>query len=114
MNGDPLDLYCQYISRIIDIPPSTSPLDNGVLSLLEEAARRFCGEPCFKNERSYVRIWLEYASLVPSNAAEKILAFMLANNVGIVWPHLYEEYALTLEQNNKCVSLSLTFRVLVN
>lgn len=105
MNGNPLDIYCRYIRWTLDTYPTVPSSEYGLLALLEESARRFCGELCFENSRAYVRIWLEYAGLVGSGAAERIFAFMLANNIGLVWPHLYEEYALTLERNSKCVPL---------
>jgi checkpoint serine/threonine-protein kinase len=100
-NNDPLDTYCRYIGWIIETSSSIPSSDNGLLTLLEETARAFCGEPCIESDRAYVRVWLDYASLVSPPAADQIYAFMLANNIGSTFPHPYELYALSLERQQK-------------
>ncbi len=99
IDGDPLEPYCQYVKWINDNYPSGSSSESGLLTVLEEATRTFCDSPRYKNESKYVHLWMEYANLVEQT--ERVYAFMLANDIGSNWPHLYQEYALVLERNGK-------------
>ncbi|KAF8340360.1 uncharacterized protein EI90DRAFT_3035307 [Cantharellus anzutake] len=97
IDGDPLEPYCQYVKWINDNYPSGSSSESGLLPVLEEATRKFCDSPRYKNESKYVHLWMEYANLVEQT--ERVYAFMLANDIGSNWPHLYQQYALLLERN---------------
>lgn len=103
-DDDPIDVYCQYVGWIMNNYPSGSSSESGLLSVLEEATRRFSSEPVYENDKRYVRLWMEYANLVEQ--AERVYAFMLANDIGSKWPHVYEEYALILERNKKYTTSS--------
>lgn len=98
-DGDPMEAYCEYITWIIDNYPSGSSSESGLLAILEEATRRFSEEAAYKNDPRYARLWMEYANLVEQS--ERVYAYMLANDIGTVYPHMYEEYALILERNRK-------------
>jgi len=98
-DDDPVDLYCQYVGWIMNSYPSGSSSESGLITVLEEATRRFSDEPVYKNDKRYVRLWIEYANIVEQS--ERVYAFMLANDIGSLWPHVYEEYALILERNKK-------------
>ena len=99
IDGDPLEPYCQYVKWINDNYPSGISSESGLLAVLEEATRKFCDSPRYKNESKYVHLWMEYANLVEQT--ERVYAFMLANDIGSNWPHLYQQYALVLERNGK-------------
>lgn len=101
LDGDPLEPYCQYVKWIRDNYPSGSSSESGLLIILEEATRKFCEAPLYKNDRRYVHLWMEYANLVEQS--ERVYAFMIANDIGSGWPHPYEEFALILERNGKLV-----------
>jgi hypothetical protein len=98
-DGDPLEPYYQYIKWITDNYPSGSSSESGLLCILEEATRKFCEAPVYKNDRKYVHLWMEYANLVEQS--DRVYAFMIANDIGTNWPQTYEEYALVLERNGK-------------
>lgn len=100
---DPLLFYCQYVQWIMDNYPSGSSSESGLLNILEEATRSFCGKDVYKNDERYVKLWIEYANLV--EGSERVFAFMLANDIGseFAWP--YEEFATVLERNKKYVRL---------
>lgn len=96
---DPVEPYWQYVVWIMDNYPSGMSKDSGLLYVLEEATRRFYEFGAFKNDKIYVRLWMEYANLIEQS--ERVYSFMLANDIGSEWPHVYEEYALVLERNRK-------------
>ena len=98
-DDDPVDVYCQYVGWIMNNYPSGSSSESCLITVLEEATRRFSDELVYKNDKRYVRLWMEYANLVEQS--ERVYASMLANDIGSSWPHVYEEYALVLERNKK-------------
>lgn len=102
IDGDPLDAYTQYIKWTMDNYPSGSSSESGLLALLEEATRKFSKDAGYKNDRRYVKVWMDYANLVEQS--ERVYAYMFANDIGSIFVLPYEEYALVLERNGKSVS----------
>ena len=96
---DPLAFYCQYVGWIMDNYPEGSSTESGLLTVLEEATRRFCGKEVYKDDERYIKLWIEYANLVEQS--ERVFAFMLANDIGSVFPTPYEEFAVILERNKQ-------------
>ncbi|KAF8309919.1 hypothetical protein DL93DRAFT_2141052 [Clavulina sp. PMI_390] len=111
-DDEALDLYCQYVGWIMDNYPSGSSTESGLLGVLEDATRRFAQEPIYKNDRRYIRLWMEYANLIEQS--DRVYAFMLANEIGWAWPHVYEEYALILERNGNLSKADQIYRLAIN
>jgi len=96
---DPLEAYVQFVKWTIDSYPAGKSSDSGLVPLLELATRTFKDYPIYKNDFRYLNLWFQYANVVAK--PQLIYAYLLANDVGIWYSQLYEEYAAVLERDGK-------------
>ena len=96
---DPLAPYCSYVQWTTENYPSGSSSESGLFALLEEVTRKFHADDEYKYDRRYVKLWLQYAHL--SEHSQRVLAYMIANDIGTMQATPYEEYAEVLERNGK-------------
>lgn len=105
---DPLAAYESFIKWTIDnYPPHLIP-KSGLLELLEEAARQFKGDPAYKGDLRYTKLWMQYAAYVDDerqHTAIPVYKFLIQNDIGTVYAQVYEEYAAALERAKRCVGV---------
>ncbi|KAH9972845.1 hypothetical protein BGW80DRAFT_1312878 [Lactifluus volemus] len=97
---DPLELYDRFVKWIFDKYPREHFASSGLVELLEEATRRYNGDPSYKSDLRYLKLWTLYASLVDKPSA--VYKFILTNGIGTVYALLFEDYALALERDGRC------------
>lgn len=99
---DPLAVYQEFIQWTLENYADRDP-ESGLVELLEEATRAFKTDPLVKNDVRYLKIWSLYAQQMDRPGAIGIYAYLVANDIGISYAALYEEYANLLEQDGRCV-----------
>lgn len=99
---DPLALYEEFVKWTIDNYPGQLINHSGLLELLEEATRQFIDDPAYKGDLRYLKLWLLFASHVEDPTA--IYAFLMSNDIGVVYAQVFEEYATALERKGRCVT----------
>lgn len=98
---DPLALYDRFVKWIFDKYPREHLASSGLIEQLEEATRRYMDDSSYKSDLRYLKLWTLYASLVDKPSA--VYKFILTNGIGTVYALLFEDYALTLERDGRCV-----------
>ncbi|KAG0818056.1 hypothetical protein G6F62_004113 [Rhizopus arrhizus] len=93
---DPLAIYLDYINWTIEMYPFN---DIQLLGLLKDATSRFVNEIRYRHDPRYLKMWLEYASLV--NDPGDIYSYLMSKGIGQTLALFYEEYANCLEENQK-------------
>jgi checkpoint serine/threonine-protein kinase len=103
---DPLALYDSFVKWIFAEYPREHLASSGLIELLEEATRRYKGDSSYKSDLRYLKLWRLYASLVDKPSV--VYKFILTNGIGTVYALLFEDYALALERDGRCVMNSST------
>ena len=98
---DPLALYDSFVKWIFAEYPREHLASSGLIELLEEATRRYKSDSSYKSDLRYLKLWTLYASLVDKPSV--VYKFILTNGIGTVYALLFEDYALTLERDGRCV-----------
>jgi checkpoint serine/threonine-protein kinase len=98
---DPLALYDRFVKWIFDEYPREHLASSGLVEQLEEATRRYKDDSSYKSDLRYLKLWTLYASLVDKPSV--VYKFILTNGIGTVYALLFEDYALTLERDGRCV-----------
>ena len=98
---DPLALYDRFVKWIFDEYPREHLASSGLIEQLEEATRRYKDDSSYKSDLRYLKLWTLYASLVDKPSV--VYKFILTNGIGTVYALLFEDYALTLERDGRCV-----------
>ncbi len=98
---DPLALYDRFVKWIFDEYPREHLASSGLIELLEEATRRYKDDSSYKSDLRYLKLWTLYASLVDKPSV--VYKFILTNGIGTVYALLFEDYALALERDGRCV-----------
>jgi len=98
---DPLALYDRFVKWIFDKYPREHLASSGLIEQLEEATRRYKDDSSYKSDLRYLKLWMLYASLVDKPSV--VYKFILTNGIGTVYALLFEDYALTLERDGRCV-----------
>lgn len=98
---DPLALYDQFIKWIFDKYPQEYLGSSGLLETVEEATRRYKDDSSYKSDLRYLKMWCLFASLVDKPSV--VYKFVLSHGIGTVYALLYEDYALALERDGRCV-----------
>jgi checkpoint serine/threonine-protein kinase len=98
---DPLALYDNFVKWIFNEFPREHLPSSGLVELLEEATRRYKDDSSYKSDLRYLKLWTLYASLVDKPSV--VYKFILTNGIGTVYALLFEDYALTLERDGRCV-----------
>ncbi len=98
---DPLALYDRFVKWIFDEYPREHLPSSGLIEQLEEATRRFKDDSSYKGDLRYLKLWTLYASLADKPSV--VYKFILTNGIGTVYALLFEDYALTLERDGRCV-----------
>lgn len=101
-NEDPLSAYATLVYWTIEQYPQGHSAESGILELLEEATRTLKDDQRYKEDLRYLKLWVLYANYIERPTI--IYAFLLANNIGTSHAILYEEYAIVLERDGRCVS----------
>ncbi|SRR6266404_5968468 len=104
---DPLNLYDGFVKWVFDNYPSEHLASSGLIELLEEATRRYKDDLSYKGDIRYLKLWTLYASLVDKPSV--VFRFILTNGIGTAYALLFEEYALTLERDERygsCLHIS--------
>lgn len=102
---DPLALYDRFVKWIFAEYPREHLASSGLIELLEEATRRYKSDSSYKSDLRYLKLWTLYASLVDKPSV--VYKFILTNGIGTVYALLFEDYALTLERDGRCVIIVL-------
>lgn len=102
-DDDPLEAYCRLVYWTVENYPQGHSAESGLLELLEEATRvlKDNRDGRWRGEMRYLKLWLLYASYVERPTV--IYRFLIANDIGIEFSLLYEEYAAVLERDGRCV-----------
>ncbi len=102
-DDDPLEAYCRLVYWTVENYPQGHSAESGLLELLEESTRvlKDNRDGRWRGEMRYLKLWLLYASYVERPTV--IYRFLIANDIGIDFSLLYEEYAAVLERDGRCV-----------
>lgn len=100
-----LPAYAHLVNWTVEHYPQGHSAESGILELLEEATRVLKERKGCKGDARYLRLWVMYARYV--DRPEVIYEYLLANDIGTSWAALYEEYAMVLERDGRCVALCL-------
>ncbi|RDB26141.1 Checkpoint serine/threonine-protein kinase bub1 [Hypsizygus marmoreus] len=106
---DPLAVYDQFVQWTLKIYGKDDP-DSGLLELLERATREFKGDPLYKTDLRYLKLWSLYAGLMKRPGAIEIYAYLLGNDIGTSYSMLYEGYAALLEADGRRQDAELIYR----
>ncbi|KAG7448808.1 uncharacterized protein BT62DRAFT_1074343 [Guyanagaster necrorhizus] len=100
-DDDPLEAYCRLVYWTVENYPQGHSAESGLLELLEEATRvlKDNRDGRWRGEMRYLKLWLLYASYVERPTI--IYRFLIANDIGIYFSLLYEEYAAVLERDGR-------------
>ncbi|SJK98694.1 uncharacterized protein ARMOST_01963 [Armillaria ostoyae] len=100
-DDDPLEAYCRLVYWTVENYPQGHSAESGLLELLEEATRvlKDNRDGKWRGEMRYLKLWLLYTSYVERPTV--IYRFLIANDVGIAFSLLYEEYAAVLERDGR-------------
>ena len=97
---DPLAAYHQFVHWTIKNYGENNPR-SGLKDLLKEATTQFKGDPLYKTDLRYLKLWALYARQVDKASALSIYASLLADDIGTSYSALYEDYASLLESAGK-------------
>ena len=97
---DPLAPYVRLIKHISEGSAALEQ-ENELVEILEEAARIFKDDDIYKGDLRYLKVWILYAK--STRKPEAVYRFLIERNIGAVYCHLYEEFALVLEKQGRYV-----------
>ena len=97
---DPLAAYDDFIKWTSRIFPENDH-SSGLIQLLEEATRKFKDDARYSGDLRYLKLWSTYAKMVEKPAL--VYAYLVKKEIGCVYGLLWEEYALALEKEGRCV-----------
>ena len=102
-DDDALAPYERYVAWLTQQARTTphGPFDLELLTALEEAVRSRKDDPDYKNDVRYVKLWLAYAQHVEK--PDVVYVYLLKNEIGAKNAQLYEDYATSLETQDRCV-----------
>jgi hypothetical protein len=97
----PLVAYSTFVTWTLEHYPQGHSAESGLLELLEEATRvlKDHDDGRYRDELKYLKLWILYASFVEKPVI--VYKFLLANDIGVSWGALYEEFALVLEREGR-------------
>ena len=97
----PLDAYHNFVAWTLEHYPQGHSAESGLLELLEEATRALkdYNNGKYRGELKYLKLWILYASFVEKPTI--IYKFLLANDIGVGWGLLYEEFSLAFEREGR-------------
>lgn len=98
----PYERYVSWLTEQARANPQ-GPFDLEILTVLEEAARSRKDDPDYKNDVAYIKLWLAYAKRVEK--PDLVYVYLLKNEIGGKNPQLYEDYAVSLENQDRCARL---------
>jgi checkpoint serine/threonine-protein kinase len=99
---DPLAPYERYVNWLFEQEEQEGGVfDLEILVSLEEALRAFKDDRGYKDDLRYTKLWLSYAQRVEK--ADLIYVYMLKRGIGTIHAQLYDDYALSLEFQNRYV-----------
>ena len=96
----PYERYVSWLTERAEASPQ-GPFDLELLTVLEEAVRSRKDDPDYKNDVRYGKLWLNYAKHVEKS--DVVYVFLLKNEIGTKNAQLYEDYATSLEGQDRCV-----------
>lgn len=70
-----------------------------LLTVLEEGIRCLREETQYRDDLRYMKLCLAYAAHVEK--PDYVYVFLLKSNIGSIHPQLYEDYAISLEQQGR-------------
>ena len=97
---DPLAPYTRLIKHISESGTRFGD-DDELIEALEEATRVFKDDDIYKGDLRYLKLWIQYAKC--TGKPEEIYKYLMEKDIGTVYCHLYEEYAVILERQGRCV-----------
>ncbi|CAO3680071.1 unnamed protein product [Rhizopus stolonifer] len=92
----PLATHLEYIKWTIEMSPSD---DTQLMRLLKDATTQFVNELRYKYDPRYLKMWLEYATLLDSPA--QIYTYLMSMDIGQSLALFYDEYATFLEGDQR-------------
>lgn len=98
---DPLAAYDDFIKWTLRTF-SENDHTSGLIQLLEETTRKFKDDARYSGDLRYLKLWCTYAKMVEKPAL--VYAYLLKREIGSVYAQLWEEYALALEKEGRCVT----------
>jgi Mad3/BUB1 homology region 1 len=102
-DDNPLEAYCRLMYWTLENYPQGHSVESGLLELVEEATRVLKDHRggIWRDDLWYLKLWVLYANHVEKLTV--IYQFLLANEIGMGFVLLYEEFATVLEWNRRCV-----------
>jgi len=99
---DPLDVYVQFVQWITE-NYDAGDSNSGLTELLRKATEAFKGDPNYKADLRYLKLWSLYTKRVPTPTALKIWTNLVGKEIGTTYSLLYEEFAAVLEASGRRV-----------
>ncbi|KAI8991976.1 Mad3/BUB1 homology region 1-domain-containing protein [Mycotypha africana] len=96
---DPLQIYINYITWMLQMYPEESAADSKIIELLKHTTIKYIDDPRYKDDVRYLKVWLEYASMVPE--PHNLFKFLMKQGIGQKLAKFYEHYADFYESTGK-------------
>ncbi|THH09166.1 hypothetical protein EW145_g2217 [Phellinidium pouzarii] len=107
---DPLLPYERYVKWLLELEQQNAhALDLELIIILEEAVRKLKDDPPYRGDARYLKLWLTYAKRV--EMPDIIYVFLLKNDIGTMHAQLYEDYAISLEQQDRLREADEAYRL---
>ncbi|KAL5504129.1 BUB1_2 [Sanghuangporus vaninii] len=104
----PYERYVSWLTEQVESSPH-GPFDLELLTILEEAVRSRKDDPDYKNDVRYGKLWLSYARHVEK--PDIVYVYLLKNNIGTKNAQLYEDYAVSLEGQDRFREAEQAYRL---
>ncbi|KAJ7274424.1 hypothetical protein B0H12DRAFT_1088678 [Mycena haematopus] len=108
-DDDPLAAYDQFVEWTVKNYAHDDPA-SGLHELLQEATAAFQGDPVYKTDLRYLKLWILYIHRLSRADGIAKFAFLLANRIGVSYSILYEEYAAMLELDGRTTEAETVYR----
>lgn len=97
---DPIAPYERYVSWLLEQDEDEPFLyDLEIILALEESIRTFKDDKGYRDDLRYAKLWLQYAQRIEK--PDVIYVYMLKANIGCIHAQLYDDYATSLETQNR-------------
>lgn len=98
-SSDPLSVWLKYIKWTKHNFASATNQKAQLLPLIERCTRRFKDDERYKNNKKYIKLWLEYSHLSQDSA--EIFQFMHSNQIGHGLALFWRGWAIIAEQQRQ-------------
>ncbi|KAI5122295.1 hypothetical protein M0805_002374 [Coniferiporia weirii] len=106
---DPLLPYERYVKWLSEQEQQNARHDLELITVLEEAVRKLKDDPAYRGDVRYLKLWLAYAKRVEK--PDIIYVYLLKNDIGTIHAQLYEDYAISLEHQERLREAEEAYRL---